>query len=245
MVQWTKRVCDYLLGLGLLPHINIGLLDFASLRYLKEVSASMGLMIEGDYGKLSNRIQPQKNFQERLKNLEWAGKLQIPFTTGILMGLGESQRDRIRSIEAILACAKAYGHVQEIILQNYALNLNSTIPACGIPHGELKELITLCKDEAPEISIQIPPNLYPDWPNLLALGVNDLGGISQQDVVNSQSPWPPISEIAGILEKKKYTLRKRLPLYVGYYRRGWYSERVGAVIEKWIQAEDEYRYYAQ
>ena len=161
------------------------------------------------------------------------------------MGLGETQGDRIRSIEAILACARTYGNVQEIILQNYTINRNSTTPFQGIRYDDLRKLIVLCKQEAIDVSIQIPPNLNPDWPDLLALGIDDLGGIGKRDAVNSENPWPPVSEIAVILKGKKCTLRKRLPLYKRYYQQGWYSKKVGAVIEKWIQAGDEYRYYAQ
>jgi len=245
MVQWTKKVCDYLLGLNLLPHINIGVLDYTSLKELKEVSASMGLMMEGDYGNLGVTIHPQKNFSRRLQHLEWAGQLKIPFTTGILMGLGESQKDRIRSIQAIISCGKTYGHVQEIILQNYVPNRGSCVLAREISTGELKEIIDLAKEELPEVSLQIPPNLNSNWPDLLSLGFNDLGGISETDLVNSENPWPPIEKMTKILKEKKYHLRKRLPIYPKYYQRGWYSKRVGQVIEKWIQSDDEYQYYTQ
>lgn len=246
MVRWTKRVCEYLLGLNLLPHINIGVLDYAGLEELKGVSASMGLMMEGDYGSLGTRVHPQKNFEMRLQNLEWAGQLQIPFTTGILMGLGESQKDRIRSIEAIISRSQTYGHVQEIILQNYVPNRSSRIAAHEISTGELGEIASLAREALPDVSLQIPPNLNPNWPDLLALGFNDLGGISREtDVINSENPWPPIEKMAKILQAKKYNLRKRLPIYPRYYQRGWYSAKVGAVIEKWIQSEDEYQYYTQ
>jgi len=245
MVQWTKEVCDYLLALNLLPHINIGLLDYTGLKELKEVSASMGLMMEGDYGNLGSAIHPQKNFSMRIQNLEWAGQLKIPFTTGILMGLGESQKDRIRSIQAIISCGKTFDHVQEIILQNYVPNRSSYIPAQEISTGELKELIDLCKEELPEVSLQIPPNLNSNWPDLLALGFNDLGGISEIDLVNSENPWPPIEQVRKILKKKRYHLRKRLPIYPKYYQQGWYSKKVGRVIEKWLKSDDEYQYYTQ
>ncbi len=245
MVRWTKRVCEYLLGLNLLPHINIGILDYGGLEELKDVSASMGLMMEGDYGNLGAKVHPQKNFKMRLQNLEWAGQLQIPFTTGILMGLGESQTDRIRSIEAIISCGKTYGHVQEIILQNYVPNRSSRIPAQKLSAGELGEIASLVREALPDVSLQIPPNLNPNWLDLLALGFNDLGGISQTDVINSENPWPPIKEMAKLLQSKKYNPRKRLPIYPKYYQQGWYSAKVGAVIEKWIQSEDEYQYYTQ
>ncbi|GAJ10038.1 unnamed protein product, partial [marine sediment metagenome] len=179
-----------------------------------------------------------------IQNLEWAGQLQIPFTTGILIGLGESQKDRIRSIQAIVNCSKSYDHVQEIILQNYVPNRSSHIPAQEISSGELKEIIDLVKEESPDISLQVPPNLNPDWLDLLPLGFSDLGGISQIDHVNPESPWPSVKNMTEIMKEKKCHLRKRLPIYPEYYRRGWYSEKVGRVIEKWVQ-NDEYPYYTQ
>jgi FO synthase subunit 1 len=245
MVQWTKRVCNYLLELNLLPHINIGILDYTGLAELKEVSASMGLMMEGDYGKLSSIVNPQKDFSRRLQNLELAGQLKIPFTTGVLMGLGQSQSDRIRSIQAIVSCHQTYGHVQEIILQNYVPNRRSHTPTQMVSTEELKEIIALVKLESPDISLQIPPNLNLDWADLLSVGINDLGGIGKIDLVNRESPWLPVEKIAEILKGKNYRLRKRLPIYPKYYQLGWYSQRVGAVIEKWIQNDHEYRYYTE
>lgn len=245
MVQWTKRVCEYLLGKNLLPHINIGILDYDGLNELKEVSASMGLMMEGDYGNLG--IHPEKNFSMRVQNLEWAGLLKIPFTTGILFGLGEKQKDRIRSLRVIISCCKTYGHVQEIILQNYVPNQsNFRFPAQEISIEEIKEMIQLCKESIPDVSLQIPPNLNPKWTELLVLGVNDLGGISKNgDLINPENPWPSLIEIARILEKQNYCLRKRLPIYPSYYQRGWYSERVGRAIKKWMTSGNEYQYYTQ
>ena len=155
---------------------------------------------------------------------------------------GEPERPH----QAIISCGRTYGHVQEIILQNYVPNRSSRIPAQEISTGELKEIIDLCKEELPDVSLQIPPNLNSNWPDLLSLGFNDLGGISNgTDLVNSENPWPPIEKMRKILKGKNYHLRKRLPIYPKYYQRGWYSEKVGRVIEKWIQSDDEYQYYTQ
>lgn len=246
MVDWTKKVCDYLLELDLLPHINIGILDYAGLQDLKEVSASMGLMMEGDYPGLGLTVHPEKNFSARLQTLEWAGQLRIPFTTGILMGLGETQEDRLRSMEAIIGSCRTHGHVQEIILQNYVPNRRSSIPPKEISTEELKEIIDLSKEKISEVHLQIPVNLNSHWDTLLVLGFDDLGGISRNtDLVNEGNPWPPMERIRAILKDKRYRLRKRLPIYPSYYQRGWYSTKVGSVIEKWISSDNEYRYYAQ
>jgi 7,8-didemethyl-8-hydroxy-5-deazariboflavin synthase CofG subunit len=246
MTQWAKKVCEFLLGRELLPHVNIGTLDYEDLKELKRVSASMGLMMEGDYGAFGSRVHPQKNFSNRIRNLKWAGQLKIPFTTGILMGLGEAQKERIRSIEAIADVANTYGHVQEIILQNYIQNNGSLIPAKEISRRELKEIVGLCKEIIPDVHLQIPVNLNTKWHELLSLGFDDLGGISLNgDVVNPDSPWPPVEKVNAILKKRHYHLRKRLPLYPKYFKQGWYSGRVGKVIGRWISNEDDYRYYAE
>ncbi len=246
MVQWAKRVCEYLLEQELLPHVNIGWLGYAELKELKDVSASMGLMMEGDYGSLGAVVQPQKDFALRLQNLEWAGQLEIPFTTGILIGMGESQKDRIRSMQAIIGCARRHGHVQEIILQNYVPNRNSRISAQRVSVKELKEIIDIAREALPEVSLQIPPNLNSDWPELLRLGADDLGGISKEaDLVNPERPWPAPEEMTEILHKNKYTLRKRLPIYARCYKLGWCSEKVGQIISGWIQSDHDYQYYTQ
>jgi len=243
---WVKKVCDFLLSLDLLPHVNIGLLGYRDLKEIKEVSASMGLMMEGDYGALNPKIQPQKDFPSRIENLEWAGQLKIPFTTGILMGLGETRKDRLRSIETIIGLCKSYGHVQEIILQKYVPNRKSKIPPVKVPERELKEIIDLCRNEIPDVHLQIPVNLIDNWDELLDLGFDDLGGISQNgDLINFESVFPEVEQIRHLLKKKNRHLRKRLPIYPDYYQRGWYSKKVGKVIQKWIWDKDEYRYYTQ
>ena len=244
MTRWTKKVCEFLLGKDLLPHVNIGVLDYEDLKVLKKVSASMGLMMEGDYGTVGSKVHPQKNFSDRIRSMKWAGQLKIPFTTGILMGLGEAQIERIRSIEAIADVCNTYGHVQEIILQNYTPNNGSLIPLKEISRRELKEIVELCKEIIPEVHLQIPINLNSQWHALLSLGFDDLGGIGLNgDVINPNSPWPTVEGVGAILKKGHYHLKKRLPLYPKYFKQGWYSNRVGKVIGRWVSNEDDYRYY--
>lgn len=246
ITRWAKKVCEYLLGMDLLPHVNIGVLDFADLKALKEVSASIGLMMEGDYGTIGSRVHPQKSFSDRMDNLKWAGQLKIPFTTGILMGLGETQEDRLRSIEAIADGCKTYGHVQEIILQKYIPNKRSLVPPDEISRRDLKEIVAFCREIIPDVPLQIPVNLNAEWHELLSLGFDDLGGISLNgDVVNQDSPWPSIEKVGAVLKESDCRLRKRLPLYPKYFKQGWYSSRVGEVICRWISNEDEYGYYTE
>lgn len=244
ITRWAKKVCEYLLEMDLLPHVNIGVLNYEDLKALKEVSASMGLMMEGDYGTIGSRVHPQKAFSDRMRNLNWAGQLEIPFTTGILMGLGETQKDRLRSVEAIADSCKTYGHVQEIILQKYIPNKRSLCPPDEISRRDLKEIVAFCREIIPDVPLQIPINLNAEWHELLSLGFDDLGGLSLNgDVVNQENPWPPIEKIVAVLKESKCRLRKRLPLHPKYFKQGWYSRKVGEVVCRWISNEDEYGYY--
>jgi len=127
LISWTIKICRDVLDEGLLPHVNVGTMDSASLEQLKEVSASMGLMIEGVNPAVNARIHPGKNLQERIRTIETAGQLRIPFTTGILLGVGESQDDRLASILAIEEIQRKYGHIQEVILQRYVANYQSCL----------------------------------------------------------------------------------------------------------------------
>lgn len=244
-VSWTMRICEYLLDEKLLPHVNIGTLDEDSLKQLRHVSASMGLMIEGVNQKVNARIHPDKKVQGRLGMIESAGKLKIPFTTGILLGTGEEQEDRFASILAIEGIQKKYGHIQEIILQRYVPNSQSHLRPQKISFHQMEEFIQFCKSHLPNVSIQIPPNLEPNWGKLVALGVNDLGGIgSDGDLINPRNPWPEINIITTGVMRSGGILKKRLPIYPLFYRMGWYSEKVGKILKYWIEGNDEYRYYS-
>jgi len=246
LVSWTKKVCEYLLDEGLLPHVNIGTLDAGSLVQLKEVSASMGLMIEGVNFEVNARIHPGKDLKERIRTIETAGKLRIPFTTGILLGIGENQSDRLTSILAIERIQKEYGHIQEVILQKYVPNGQSRLTSQEISLEEMREIVLFCKIHLPGVSIQIPPNLDPYWEELVSLGADDLGGIgSGKDFVNPESPWPEVDEITQKVARAGGRLRKRLPIYSQFYRAGWYSERVAKVLTHWIEGNNEYSYYSQ
>jgi FO synthase subunit 1 len=245
-VSWTKEVCEYLLDEGLLPHVNIGTLDGVSLVELKEVSASLGLMMEGTNLDVNMRIHPDKDLQERVRTIETAGRLRIPFTTGILLGVGETQKDRFTSILAIEQLQKKYGHIQEVILQRYIANSESRVIPCEIGLGEMKELVLFCKNHLPDVSIQIPPNLEPYWEELVSLGVNDLGGIgSGKDFVNPECPWPEVDEITQKVARAGGRLRKRLPIYPHFYKAGWYSKRVAKILTRWIEGDNEYSYYSK
>jgi FO synthase subunit 1 len=246
LVSWAKKICDYLLDESLLPHMNIGTLDPGSLEQLKDVSASMGLMIEGVNSKVNARINPGKDLQERIRTIEIAGKLRIPFTTGILLGVGENQRDRLMSILEIERIQREYGHIQEVILQNYVPNRQSQLTSQEVLLEEMREIILFCKIHLPGISMQIPPNLDPHWEEWVSLGVDDLGGIgSGKDFVNPERPWPKIGDIEQKVARAGRRLIKRLPIYPRFFRAGWYSERVAKVLTYWVEGNNEYSYYTQ
>ena len=245
LVSWTRRICEYLLEEKLLPHVNIGTLDVVSLQQLRDVSASMGLMIEGVNSELNARVQPNKNLQERLSTIELAGKLKIPFTTGILIGMGESQEDRYASLLAIERIHQKYGHIQEVILQRYVPNSQLRLLPKKISLHDMEEIVRFCKTHLPDVSIQIPPNLDPYWEELLGLGITDLGGIgSGGDLINPISPFPEVNIIAEKVAGMGGILKKRLPIYLYFYKLGWYSEKVGKVLLHWIKGNDEYGYYS-
>lgn len=246
LVSWVKKLCDYLLDEGLLPHVNIGTLDAGSLEQLREVSASMGLMIEGVNSKANARIHPGKDLQERIRTIETAGKLRILFTTGILLGVGETQVDRLTSIIAIEEIQKRYGHIQEVILQKYVSNGKSRLAPQEVSMEEMREMISFCKIRLPGVSVQIPPNLDPYWEEWVSLGADDLGGIgSGKDFVNPESLWPEVDEITQKVARAGGRLRKRLPIYSQFYWAGWYSKKVGEVLTHWIEGNNEYSYYSQ
>jgi FO synthase subunit 1 len=246
LVSWARKVCKEILDQGLLPHVNVGTLDAESLEQLRNVSASMGLMLEGVNPEVNSRIHPGKDLPERIKTIEAAGELKIPFTTGILMGVGESQEDRLRSIQVLERVQKEYGHLQEVILQRYSANQESRLVPGEIPFEEIREVVFFCKTHLPGVSIQVPPNLEPYWEALLAAGVNDLGGMGPgPDLVNPEHPWPEVEVIAGKVARRGGVLKKRLPIYLQYYKKGWFSEKLRSVLEAWIEGNDEYNYYSQ
>ncbi len=190
---------------------------------LKKVNVSMGLMLEQLSPKFKSTIHrhaPSKNPQLRLQQLELAGQLQIPFTTGLLLGIGETQSDLQESLEAIAAIHQHWGHIQEVILQPYSLGSQQSLelPSFNLEH--LPDIVAQSRQILPdEITIQIPPNLIARPLILLACltaGANDLGGIGPKDEVNPDYPHPTIQSLTAILEPAGWQLKPRLPVYPQY-----------------------------
>jgi len=229
--QGYARTLDYLVAMcelvlertGLLPHANPGVMDGAALAKLKESNASVGLMLENVSVRLMREGLPHANAPDkvpalRLRTMEEAGKRSIAFTTGILIGIGETMEERIDSLLAIRAMHEKYGHIQEVIVQNF--RAKPDIPMAHHAEPPLREMLrTLALARlilGPHMNLQAPPNLsYDDFPRLLDAGINDWGGISPvtKDFINPEAAWPQISRLRAETEARGFVLRERLALY--------------------------------
>ena len=214
---------------ALLPHANPGLMSERDLSTLREVNVSMGIMLETTSERLlgpglAHDRAPDKVPARRLKTIALAGKLQIPFTTGILIGIGETHAERVDALLAIRALHEQHGHIQEVIIQNF--RAKPTIPMRGVPDPTLPELLrTLAVARlllGAEMNIQAPPNLADaGYGGLPAGGLNDWGGISPltPDHINPERPWPLLRELRRVTEAAGHELRERLAIYPAYTAR--------------------------
>ncbi len=229
--QGYARTLDYLAAMcelvlertGLLPHANPGVMDGAALDKLRESNASVGLMLENVSVRLMRDGLPHANAPDkvpalRLRTMEEAGKRSIAFTTGILIGIGETMEERIDSLLAIRAMHEKYGHIQEVIVQNF--RAKPDIPMAQHAEPSLEEFLRTIAIArlilGPQMNVQAPPNLsYDDFPRLLDAGINDWGGISPvtKDFINPEAAWPQISRLRAETEARGFVLRERLALY--------------------------------
>ncbi len=218
-VDYLAAMCELVLAeTGLLPHANAGALHDDELARLRPVSASQGMMLESlNPGLGAHRGAPDKTPERRLATLEAAGRLAIPFTTGILVGIGESRGDRIDALAAIAAAHERHGHVQEVIVQNFLPKPGTGMhlwPAC--PPEEYLWSIAVARLVLPaEVHLQAPPNLSDDFGRLLDAGIDDWGGVSPltPDHVNPERPWPEIQRLRAATEARGRTLAPRLTIY--------------------------------
>ena len=225
---------------GLLPHLNPGVMTWEDLQRLKPVAPSMGMMLETTSERLWREPggphfgSPDKEPAVRRRVLDDAGRSTIPFTTGLLVGIGESPMERAESLLALKSVARAYGHVQEVIVQNFRAKPDTAMRAVD-DLGLLEYLATVATTRlvmGPTTRVQVPPNLSrPDeLPWLLRAGVDDWGGVSPvtPDHVNPERPWPHLTDLADITRRCGFTLRERLTVYPEYVRRGqpWLDPRV-------------------
>jgi 7,8-didemethyl-8-hydroxy-5-deazariboflavin synthase len=220
--SWIQRVydiADLALQMGFYPHTNIGPLTFAEMVLLKQVNVSMGLMLEQLTPHLLSTVHrhaPSKDPTIRLQQLEWAGKLQIPFTTGILIGIGETMDDRRQSLNAIVEIHQRWGHIQEVILQPYSPGSQEEFLGEPLAGETILEIVAIAREILPEdIVIQVPPNLIDDRQLLLKclqLGATDLGGIVPKDEVNPDYHHN-LQDLENFLTQVGYQLKPRLPVY--------------------------------
>ncbi|HEY4410865.1 MAG TPA: 7,8-didemethyl-8-hydroxy-5-deazariboflavin synthase CofG, partial [Acidimicrobiia bacterium] len=218
-VGYLAAMCRLVLDeTGLLPHANAGALTGDELRALRDVTASQGMMLESLNPHLAcHRGCPDKTPARRLETLDAAGRLAIPFTTGVLVGIGESRADRLEALEAIAAAHRRHGHVQEVIVQNFLPKPGTAMhdaPPC-LP-AEFVETVALARLVLPpDVHVQAPPNLSDDLGALLDAGIDDWGGVSPvtADHVNPERPWPAVDALRTVTEAAGLTLAPRLTVY--------------------------------
>ena len=218
---------------GLLPHANAGALHADELASLRPVAPSQGMMVESLRADLEcHRGAPDKEPARRLATLEAAGELRIPFTTGILVGIGEDRADRVAALEAIAASHARHGHVQEVIVQNFLPKPGTAMHrAAPCPADEYLWSIAVARLVLPpDVHLQAPPNLSDDFGALLDAGIDDWGGVSPvtADHVNPERPWPAIDALRDVTERAGRALAPRLTVYPGYVARAneWLDEAV-------------------
>ena len=222
---------------GLLPHLNPGVLTGPDFENLKPVAPSMGMMLETTATRLFSERggphfgSPDKDPAVRLRCLEDAGRRRVPFTTGILIGIGETYAERADSIFALERIAREYGGIQEVIVQNFRAKPDTKMRAA--PDADLEELAATIATArlvlGPRARVQAPPNLVGDeYQLMLDAGIDDWGGVSPltPDHVNPERPWPQIDELARVTRDAGFTLRERLTIYPPYIREPWLDPRV-------------------
>ncbi|HUZ41720.1 MAG TPA: 5-amino-6-(D-ribitylamino)uracil--L-tyrosine 4-hydroxyphenyl transferase CofH [Acidimicrobiales bacterium] len=217
---------------GLLPHANAGALYHHELAQLRTVSASQGMMIEALADLAAHRLAPDKDPQRRLDTLRFAGELQIPFTTGLLVGIGETRDERIATLRAIASSHEEFAHIQEVIIQNFLPKPRTAMshePAAS--DEEFHWTIAVARLILPDsIHLQAPPNLSEDPTRLLDFGIDDFGGISPvtADHVNPERAWPALSVLGGECDSRGFNLEPRLTVYPEYVgtKSGFLDEKV-------------------
>jgi 7,8-didemethyl-8-hydroxy-5-deazariboflavin synthase CofG subunit len=243
-LHYLEAMCELVLReTRLLPHPNPGLLSAEWIARLAAVSPSMGLMLESTNDSLlrpgaAHDNAPDKVPSKRLHTIEEAGKQNVPFTTGLLIGIGETVEDRVDTLLAIREVHRRYGHIQEVIVQNFRAKPTILMREQPEPtSGEMLRTVAVARLLMPDMNIQAPPNLSaPYYGDLLAAGINDWGGVSPltPDFINPEKPWPHLEELRLRTEMSGQTLRQRLPVYPEFLPA--VERRGGLVLEK-VNAE--------
>jgi FO synthase len=261
-VAYVVWACERALERGLLPHTNLGVLAAADLARLREVTASQGLMLESVNPDLvAHQGSPTKHPERRLATIRAAGELRIPFTSGILVGIGESEDERVAALEALAGVHAEHGHLQEVILQNFVPHASyygrepadiadaaarrrwatgiGDAPHVAMPNWatpvsieEMKRLVGEARRLMPDVGVQVPPNLADWWPQLVAAGATDLGGLSANgDHISPEHPFPSPHEARKRLAQDGVALTERLCVYPQYIDAGWIAQGVLDVVK--------------
>jgi FO synthase len=266
-VAYVAWCCERALERGLLPHTNLGALSRAELARLREVTASQGLMLESTRGDLAaHQGSPTKDPALRLQTIRDAGELRIPFTSGILVGIGETEADRVAALEALAAVHAEHGHLQEVILQNFVpheryyrqepariataaaerywrtgLRDGPEVPvpewarggAGALDVDGMQRLIAVARELMPDVGIQVPPNLADWWPQLVAAGATDLGGLSANgDHISPEHPFPSPHQVRKRLAEDGIALTERLCVYPQFIDGEWIAQGVLDTIKR-------------
>ena len=251
-VSYVIWVCERALERGMLPHTNLGVLSKEDLGRLREVTASQGLMLESVNPDLVvHQGSPTKHPERRLATIRAAGELKIPFTSGILVGIGESPEERVQALEALAEVQAEHGHLQEVILQNFVphpryygaepaeiadeAQISGTVgeaapmPKWGshVSLDEMRALVATSRELMPDVGVQIPPNLSDWWLPLVAEGATDLGGLSTNgDHISPEHPFPSPQRMRRLLQAEGYALSERLCVYPQYMNGEWLEQGV-------------------
>ena len=216
IIDYLSAACEIALDEGLLPHSNPGDITESEFRRLREVNSSMGVMLETTADVDAHSGGRRKTPGQRLNTIRAAGREGVPFTTGLLVGIGETWRDRAESLLAIAALHERYDHIQEVIIQNVVPNERSDFEQPSV--ATMRRAVAMARVALPEdISVQVPPNLSPTG-ELIDCGVDDLGGVSPitDDYINPDYAWPALDELDSIADDAGLPLYERLPVYNRY-----------------------------
>jgi len=235
-IEYVARACEIALRQGLLPHTNAGLMTREEMALLRPLNASMGLMLENISPRLRGRggvhqAAPDKDPALRMKMIDEAGELRIPFTSGILLGIGETPAERAQSLIAIRGSHQRHGQVQEVIIQNF--RAKPEIAMADAPEPDAFDMVRAIATArlvlGPKANVQAPPNLSPNQIELfLRAGINDWGGISplSKDYVNPEAPWPHIERLGERCARAGFALGERLAIYPEYIEDEWLDPAV-------------------
>lgn len=239
-IEYVGRACEIALAEGLLPHTNAGLMTFDEMRALRPLNVSMGLMLENISPRLRGKggvhqAAPDKEPILRMKMIDEAGALRIPFTSGILLGIGETAAERALSMTAIRETHERHGHIQEVIIQNF--RTKPEIAMADAPEPDAFDMVRAIATArlvlGPSMNVQAPPNLSPNQIELfLDAGINDWGGISpvSKDYVNPEAPWPHLDALAERCARAGFKLSERLAIYPEYINDEWLDPAVATKV---------------